>query len=102
MRQVPFLGQILSAGGFRPDPKNTEPITKIRPPTNLTELRSFLGMVTHYGNYIADLANVAEPLIALKRKDVPFIWSDDCQSAFEQLKTIVTKLNATPLAIQPK
>ncbi len=89
MQQVPFLGQILSADGFHPDPKNTEPITKIRPPTNLTELHSFLGMVTHYGNYIADLANVAELLIALKWKDMPFVLSNDCQSAFEQLKIII-------------
>ena len=64
-------------------------ILKVQPPTDLTELRSFLGMVNHYGKYIKFLADLSAPLNQL-RKDIPWNWSSECQQSFEKSKDALT------------
>ncbi len=70
-----FLRTIVSAEGLTPDPKNVEVIDKVPSPTNLTELRSFLGMVGFYFIFLLKLANTVEPLRELEQKDTPFVWT---------------------------
>ncbi len=60
--EVPFLGRLISANGIRPDPKNVAAISKIPVPTTLKQTCSFLGTVTHYSQFMPDLADLAEPL----------------------------------------
>jgi len=45
--------------------KKVEGITKMKPPTNLKELKSFLGMTSYYTKFIKDYAKVAKPLTNL-------------------------------------
>ncbi len=85
-RSMPFLGRIVSAEGLSPDPKNVEAIDKVPPPTNSTELKSFLGMVGFYSIFLPKLADTVEPLRELERKDTPFVWSERRQAAFEEAK----------------
>ncbi len=73
---LPFLGHIVSAKGLAPDPKNIEVIDKVPPPTNITELKSFLGMVGFYSIFLLKLANTVELLRELEWKDTPFVWSN--------------------------
>ncbi len=67
------------------DPKKTEAIAKTPIPTMVTHVRSCLGACecTH----IPRFATVSEPLTNLTWKNVPFVWSEDCQSAFDMLKS---------------
>ena len=55
-------------------------------PQNLKQVRSFTGLTSYYRKFIPAYSEVAGPLHKLTRKDVPFIWSEDCQLAFEKLK----------------
>ncbi len=71
---MPFLGYIVSAVWLTLDPKNVEAIDKVPPPTNLTELKSFLGMVGFYSIFLLKLTDMVEPLRELKCKDTPFVW----------------------------
>ncbi len=88
-RSISFLGQILLQDQIRPDPANVEVISKIPTPTALTQIRSFLGTVQHYSQYIAHLADMAEPLNAALCNNKLFAWSDECQRAFENLKMAI-------------
>ena len=55
-------------------------------PTDVSEVRRFLGLASYYRRFIADFAKVASPLHALTKKNVEFLWTPECRKAFEQLK----------------
>ena len=65
-------------------------IREIPPPKTATEVRSFLGLAGYYRRYVKGFAAPAAPLHALTRKDAVFHWSEDCQTAFDRLKTLLT------------
>ena len=56
------------------------------PPTNVTKLQSFLGLIGYYRRFIPSFANSAQALFNLLKKDVEFKWDKACQSNFEDLK----------------
>ena len=87
---VEYLGQVVSREGVHPSRKKVEAILKVQPPTDLSELRSFLGMVNHYGKFIQSLADLSAPLNKLLRKDTPWQWTSECQQSFDQIKEALT------------
>ncbi|KFD63475.1 hypothetical protein M514_08570 [Trichuris suis] len=90
MPEVNYLGCIVSKNGRLPDPNRTAAITRMPVPTNVSQLRSFLGMVNHYGQFIRNLCDVRAPLDRLLRKDARFEWTPRCQQAFDQVISIIT------------
>ena len=60
-------------------------------PTNQKGIREFLGMVGYYRKFISRFAYAARPMPKFTRKDTKCVWSDDCQSGFEYLKTCLTE-----------
>ncbi len=83
-KEVKFLGHIVSSEGYRPDPSNIEAVQKMKPPSNVREVRRFLGMIGFYRKHIDQFSKIVIPLTDLT-KNSPFIWSADCQQAFENL-----------------
>ena len=63
-------------------------------PENVTELKSFLGLVNYYGKFIKDLSTVANPLNKLLRGNEKWLWSQSCEKAFLKLKYL---LNNAPI-----
>ena len=84
--EMVFLGQIVSAVGVRPDPKKTEAIREMKPPTNVSEMRSFLGMVNQLGKFIPQLAEKDKPLRDLLSKKNSWVWDVAQEAAFKTLK----------------
>jgi hypothetical protein len=80
-----YLGHIVSDEGIRPDPRKIEAITKWETPTDLHQLRSFLGFGNYFRRFIQGYSNLVSPLIHLTKKDAKFVWSEACQEAFEGL-----------------
>ena len=76
--------------GIQTSKRKIEAILKVRPPTNQTELKSFLGMVNHYGKFIRCLADLSSPLNNLLKKDVQWYWSEECQESFLKIKETLT------------
>ena len=73
---VEYLGSIVSKERIQTSKKQIEAILKVKTPTNQsTELKSFLGMVNHYGKCIRRLADLGSPLSNLLNKDVQWNWS---------------------------
>ena len=65
--------------------KKIKAIKESLAPTNVSEVRSFLGLVTFYSKFVPNLATMAAPIYQLTRKNVPFDWNE-CQKAFQSLK----------------
>ena len=86
-----FLGRIVYVEGIRVDPMKIEAIVSWKPPQNVTEVRSFLGLAGYYGRFVKGFSVIASTLTKLLRKGVKFEWDDKCQSSFEQLKKILAE-----------
>ncbi|NAW23507.1 hypothetical protein FGF82_23550, partial [Salmonella sp. gx-f9] len=85
LREVGFLGHIVSGDGIRVDPSKISAIVDWKPPKNVFEIRSFLGLAGYYRRFVKGFSMIAVPLTRLLQKDVKFEWTDKCQQSFEQL-----------------
>ena len=90
--QVEFLGYTLTTEGVRPNRKNVDAVEVFPRPTSAKDVRRFLGMANFYRRHIQGIAAMCCPLTELTRKEkgsgktVPFVWTKDCQSAFDEVK----------------
>jgi len=87
---VDFLGHRVSAEGIQPDLQKVSAVTEWPTPVTLRDLRAFLGMCGYYRRFVDHFSSVAAPLYALTEKGRAFVWSPDCQNAFDQLKRHLT------------
>ena len=95
---VAFLGHVISAEGVSVDPQKTEAIVNWKPPTNVTEIRSFLGLAGYYRKFVEGFSKLAAPLTKLTRKEEKFVWSEACHQSFDELKR---KLTSAPVLTLP-
>jgi len=56
-------------------------------PKSLTELRAFVGAVGYYRRFHKNFSAVASPLFQLLKKDTSWEWTEECQQAFDDLKS---------------
>ena len=90
-RSVNFLGHLVSSDGIAPNAEKIRAVHDWKAPTNLEELKRFIGFASYYRRYIKDFATKCEPLNKLTRKKTPFHWDANCDSAFEFIKTSLTQ-----------
>ena len=89
-KEVSYPGHRVTSEGLLPDPTLLKAIRKIGTPKNATEVCSFLGLTGYYRRYVKNFAALTDPLHALARKDAVFHWNQECQLAFDRLKTLLT------------
>ena len=94
MDKVAFLGHVISAEGISVDPQEIEAIVNWKPPTNVSEVRSFLGLAGYYKKFVERFSKIETPLTNLLKKDQKFKWSDTCQHSFGELRQ---RLTTTPV-----
>ena len=61
LREVAFLGHIVSAGGISVDPEKIQAILDWLSPTNVFEIRSFLGLAGYYRKFVEGFSSIAKP-----------------------------------------
>ncbi|UYV79080.1 hypothetical protein LAZ67_17001046 [Cordylochernes scorpioides] len=83
---ITYLGYEISKNQISPSGVNVDVIKSLPPPRDLRCLRSFLGSVTHLAKFIKNFNNLRAPLNELLKKNSRFIWKDECQRSFEDLK----------------
>ncbi|GKA18965.1 putative reverse transcriptase domain-containing protein [Tanacetum coccineum] len=84
--QVAFLGHIVSADGITLDPAKVKAITKWPRPTTVIEVRSFLGLAGYYRRFVEGFSLPALPLTQPMRKREKFVWNEEREKSFEELK----------------
>ena len=68
LKEVSFLGNIVSIEGIRVDPIKIEAVVNWKPPRNVTEVRSFLGLAGYYRRFVKGFSVIASLLTKLLRK----------------------------------
>ena len=96
--KVAFLSHVISADGVSVDPQKIEAVVNWKPPKNVSEVRSFLGLVGYYRKFVEGFSRIEAPLTKLTRKDVMYDWVDACQNSFEELKD---RLTSAPVLALP-
>ena len=88
--KVECLGHVVSAAGVMTDPAKLKAVHDFPAPADVNHLRSFLGLASYNRHFVPNFAKVAGSLHALTKKEVPFVWTRECQKAFEKLKILLT------------
>ena len=73
LKEVPFLGHILSENGVSVDPSKVQEVMNWKAPTSVPEIRSFLGLAGYYRRFIPDFSKIAKPMTSLLQKDHKFV-----------------------------
>ena len=93
---IVFMGMLLSEKGIGPTKERVRAVVDAREPSNATEVRSFLGLVSYSSRFIPGFATISEPLRRLTKKDEPFQFGLEQRKSFKALKDGL--VNATNLA----
>ena len=89
----------MSANGIKTDAKKAQAVSEFPTPSNVKEVRSFVGLASYYRKFIPNFSKVAGPLHALTKKYVVFARMPECQSGFQELKKLLV---SAPLLTYPK
>jgi hypothetical protein len=86
MKQVAFLGHVISKGGISVDPSKVQDILSWNAPTSVSDIRSFLGLAGYYRRFIEGFSKISKPMAELLEKDKKFEWTPACEANFQELK----------------
>ncbi|GJS28484.1 reverse transcriptase domain-containing protein [Tanacetum coccineum] len=98
VKEVIVIRHKVFGASLKVDNAKIDLISKLPPPTNVKDIRSFLGHTGFYRRFIKDFSKIARPLTKLLEKDTPFEFNDECHKAFNSLKE---KLACTPVIVSP-
>ncbi|GFU63702.1 retrovirus-related Pol polyprotein from transposon 17.6 [Trichonephila clavipes] len=98
-REETYLGHIISAEGVRTDPDKISAVKDWNCPTDVHQLRSFLGLCMYYRKFVKNFSTIARPLHKLTEAKQKFIWTVDCNNAFNKLKDALT---SAPILAYPE
>ncbi|UYV65638.1 K02A2.6-like [Cordylochernes scorpioides] len=94
---IKFLGHQIGPNGIQVDPKRKRAILEFPKPRSVKELKQFLGMVNFSARFVPNLAEIAHPMNKLLSKKEEWIWGDDQDRAFDQIKKNLTSAQGLAL-----
>src|SRR5262249_59328362 len=90
LESVYFLGHVISKEGIAVDPSKVQAVLEWSVPRTPSEIWSFLGLAGYYRRFIQGFSSLAAPLTHLTWKNVKFVWSQECDQSFQELKARLT------------
>ena len=90
MPSVEYLSYVIDAQGLRPHPDKVSAVQQAPTPLNVTQLKSYLGLLSYYGKFLPNLSTLLAPLYKLLGKGVQWEWSSEQEQAFQALKELLT------------
>ena len=87
---VTYLGYKIDAEGLHPVEEKVKAVQEAPRPRNVTELKSYLGLLTYYGRFLPHLPSVLAPLYKLLRHGTPWRWTSKEKAAFTKPKELLT------------
>ena len=88
--KLEYLGLVVSGEGISPSTSKVETWFKYARPINIKQVQSFLGLASNYWRFIKDFSKIASPLHRLTTKKKCFEWDNECETAFNDLRTALT------------
>lgn len=89
--EIPYLGHIVNKNGIRPGDEKLSAIKNFKTPTNVTEVRRFLGLTGFFRKFIENYSIITKPLTLLLKKNEKYKWSKSQQESFENLINLLCK-----------
>jgi hypothetical protein len=90
IKEVPFLGYVVSPEGIAVEPGMVKEVLEWKPPTSVSEVRSFLGLASYYRWFIPNFSKITKPITKLLKKENKYVWSEACDEAFKHLMKLLT------------
>ncbi|XP_037928777.1 uncharacterized protein K02A2.6-like [Teleopsis dalmanni] len=88
--KISYLGFTIDKYGLTKNKERTESILKAPIPKNVSELRALISMVNYYSKFIDKFADKMIPWYHLLKKNVEFVWSEQCDKTYEMIKKDIT------------
>jgi hypothetical protein len=98
LKEVSFLGHIISERGIFVDPSKVKDVLSWKTPQNVSDIRSFLGLVGYYRRFIEGFSKISKHMTELLAKDNTFEWTPRRETNFQELKK---RLTMTPVLTMP-
>jgi len=89
LKEVPFIGHLLTPEGLCVDPSKVRAIVDMPPPEDVAAVQRLLGLAQYLNKFLPHLSDVTKPLRELTKKEVPWTWDTIQQQALEKLKKAV-------------
>jgi hypothetical protein len=86
MKQVAFLGHVISNRGISVDPSKVQDVLSWNAPMSVGDIRSFLGLAGYYQRFIEGFLKISKPMTELLEKDKKFEWTSTYEASFQELK----------------
>lgn len=83
---IEYCGYLIDKNGIRKIKSKIQAIQEMQRPTNVTEVRAFLGFINYYGRFFKNLSSLLQPLNNLLKINSKFIWNKECENAFKTVK----------------
>jgi hypothetical protein len=97
--ELHYFEHVVGKEGIKVDPKKIETVAKWHRPLEVGQLRSLLGLCNYFCRFIHGYSTIVVPLTSLTRSTVKYIWTDECEGAFENVKYALTH---APVLTLPK
>ena len=91
LREVPYMGHLLTSDGLKPDPRKTLAIQHMKKPNDVAAVQRYLGFVNYLSGFLRKLSTLCEPLRKLTLKSNQWAWTIEHDSAFETIKKLVSQ-----------
>lgn len=95
--QLIYLGHVISSEGVSTNPKNIQAVINWAVPTNVKEVRGFLGLARYYCKFVRHFGIICHPLTDLLKKNTMFIWTSEHQATLKALKLALTLVHVLAL-----
>ena len=82
---------MITRDGIQLDPEKIKVVQEYPVPRTVKDVRAFMGLTNYYRKFVKDFAHIASPLHDLTKKGAAFLWTEECQNAFETLKQALTE-----------
>ena len=99
-RSVEYLGHIIDDIGLHPSPEKVHAIQEAPEPKNVTELKSFLGLLNYYCKFLPNLATALSPLYRLLHKNVKWTWTNEHTTTFNKANPPLSDWSVSPALVQ--
>ena len=95
-----FLGHVVSKDGVMVDPSKLDAVKSWQRPTNVSEVRSIVGLASYYRRFVKGFSSISSQLTNLTKQNVPFVWSDEYEESFQKLKALLTTAPILTLPVE--